>query len=114
MLEWVTETQGYTVTELATTTASDNELDDLLNAYLMAHPASSTREVHAGVKGRTDRISVRLKASSTTCRGLGARNCGCRSRPRPLGMATRGTQSSEAPVDKGLDRVPTASRVPFP
>ncbi len=62
MLEWVTETQGYTVTELATTTASDSELDEPLNAYLMAHPASSTREAHAGVKGRNDRISARLKA----------------------------------------------------
>ena len=62
MLEWVTETQGYTVTELATTTASDTELDEQLNAYLTAHPASSTRDVQAGVKVRNDRISARLKS----------------------------------------------------
>jgi AAA domain len=51
LLEWVTETQGYTVTQLDTVGASDDELDEKIAAYLTKHPAASTRGVHANVKG---------------------------------------------------------------
>ena len=69
MLEWVTDTQGYTVTELDTIGASDNELDERIAAYLADHPAASTRDVHANVKGTNDRITARLKAKFDSVSG---------------------------------------------
>jgi hypothetical protein len=62
MLEWALDTQGYTVTELDTAGTSDNELDEQIAAYLTAHPAATTRNVQANVKGADKRISARLKA----------------------------------------------------
>ena len=59
MLEWVTETQGYTVTELDTVGASDDELDERISAYLTDHPASSTRAVHGQREGHERAASRR-------------------------------------------------------
>jgi hypothetical protein len=69
MLEWVTETEGYTVTTLAAATTSDAELDALIEAYLTEHPGSSTRAVREGVKGRDGHINARLKAKFDFVKG---------------------------------------------
>jgi hypothetical protein len=58
MLEWVTETQSYTVTELSAVTTSDSELDERIRAFLAEHPASSTRRVWENVTEQNQRISI--------------------------------------------------------
>ena len=70
MLEWVTETQGYTVTDLAAAGASDDELDERIRDWLTKHPASSTRQVQAAVKGTNSRIKARLDAKFEHVSGL--------------------------------------------
>ncbi len=69
MLEWVLETQGYTVTQLDTAGASDDELDQRIDDYLTKHPASSTRQVQANVKGTNGRIKARLDAKFDVAKG---------------------------------------------
>jgi hypothetical protein len=61
MLEWVTDTQGYTVTDLTAVGATEDELDEGIVEYLTAHPWASTRLVQANVKGADKRIAYRLK-----------------------------------------------------
>jgi hypothetical protein len=60
LLEWIVETQGYTVTELDVVGASDAELRQRLDEFLKAHPLSSTTAVCEGVKGTNRRIQVLL------------------------------------------------------
>ena len=56
MLEWIVETQGYSVTELDTVGASDVELEERIADYLAEHPFSSTTTVETEVKGTASRI----------------------------------------------------------
>jgi hypothetical protein len=56
MLEWVVETQGYTVTELDMVGASDAELEERIADFLADHPQSTTTAVWEGVKGTNERI----------------------------------------------------------
>ncbi len=69
MLEWVLDTQSYTVTELNAAGASDAELDERIQAYLSDHPTSSTTAVCANVKGANGRIIARLNAKFDHVRG---------------------------------------------
>jgi hypothetical protein len=62
MLEWVLESASYTVTEMPSTGASDDELLEAIRNYLTSEPLSPTRSVWAGVKGTNSRISALLKA----------------------------------------------------
>jgi hypothetical protein len=62
LLEWVVETQGYTVLELDSVGASEDELEQRVAAYLAEHALSSTRAVHENVKGTNGRITAVLKA----------------------------------------------------
>lgn len=71
MLEWVTETKGYTVVELDSTGASDAELEQRILYYLTEHPLSSTRDVQAGVTGTNNRIAALLKAKFDCVDGRG-------------------------------------------
>jgi hypothetical protein len=61
MLEWITDTQGYTVTDITAAGASDDELDAGIAEYLTAHPWAATRMVQANVTGRDKRIAHQLK-----------------------------------------------------
>jgi hypothetical protein len=61
MLEWIVETQGYSVTELDTVGASDAELEERVAAYLADHPLASTTTVETDVKGTTSRIRKALE-----------------------------------------------------
>jgi AAA domain len=56
MLEWVTEDQSYTVVEMDTVGASDDELRARVREYVKAHPCASTRSIQEGVKGTNSRI----------------------------------------------------------
>ena len=56
LLEWVVETQGYTVVELDTVGASDAELEQRIADYLAEHPYSSTTTVETEVQGTASRI----------------------------------------------------------
>jgi hypothetical protein len=56
LLEWVVETQGYTVTELDTVGASDSELEERVADFLAERPYSSTTTVETEVKGTASRI----------------------------------------------------------
>jgi hypothetical protein len=69
LLEWVLETQGYTVTQLDAAVSSDDELDERINLYLSDHPASSTRTVEADVTGNQARIRARLDAKFDSVKG---------------------------------------------
>jgi hypothetical protein len=67
MLEWVVETQGYTVTELDTVGASDAELEERIVAFLAEHPWSTTRAVWDGVSGTNERIRKLLEGDRFDC-----------------------------------------------
>jgi hypothetical protein len=56
MLEWIVDTQGYSVTELDTVGATDAELEERVAEYLAEHPLSSTTTVETQVKGTASRI----------------------------------------------------------
>jgi hypothetical protein len=56
MLEWIVETQGYSVTELETVGATDAELEERVAEYLAKHPLSSTTTVETEVQGTATRI----------------------------------------------------------
>jgi hypothetical protein len=56
MLEWVIETQGYTVTELDAVGASDSELEERIADFLAEHPQSTTLAILRAVKGTNERI----------------------------------------------------------
>jgi hypothetical protein len=61
MLDWVIETQGYTVTTLDTVGASDELLVQRLTEYLTEHPGTATKHVCEGVEGTDSRLSKLLK-----------------------------------------------------
>ena len=61
MLEWIVETQGYSVTELDTVGASESELEERVAGYLAANPYSSTTTVETEVKGTASRIRKLLE-----------------------------------------------------
>jgi hypothetical protein len=63
LLEWVVETQGYTVTALDTVGASDAELEQRIADHLTEHPLKPTRKVCKDVKGTQDRIRQLLHSS---------------------------------------------------
>ena len=67
LLEWVTETKGYSVLELETTGASDDELAARVRDYLDEHPLATTRNVTDNVKGTNSRISELLKTGDFDC-----------------------------------------------
>ena len=67
MLEWVVETQGYTVTELDAGGASDSELEERVVVFLAAHPASSTTKVETEVEGTASRIRKVLEGPRFDC-----------------------------------------------
>jgi hypothetical protein len=67
LLEWITETQGYAVTELESVGASDSELVERTVAYLTAHPWASTRSVYEAVKGTQTRIRKVLEGDRFDC-----------------------------------------------
>jgi hypothetical protein len=66
MLEWITETEGYSVTPLATTeSVSDDVLAQRIVSFLIDHPAApSTRELESGVKGTAKEIRRLLNERS--------------------------------------------------
>jgi hypothetical protein len=55
MLDWVPATQGYTVVELDTVGATDDELRARIDAFLAEHPWSSTTAIETHVKGTNAR-----------------------------------------------------------
>jgi hypothetical protein len=63
MLEWVVETQGYTVVELDAVGASDSELEQRIADYLTEHPYSSTTTVETEVQGTASRIRKLLEGA---------------------------------------------------
>jgi hypothetical protein len=67
LLEWVVETQGYTVVEIDTVGASDTELEQRIRSYLGEHPMASTNDVTGNVKGTNKRISELLKSGPFDC-----------------------------------------------
>lgn len=69
MLEWVTETQGYTVTELDKIGASTTELDAAIDAFMAVQKLASTNKIHSNVKGTNSRITARLEARYDSCKG---------------------------------------------
>jgi hypothetical protein len=69
LLEWIVETQSYTVTELDTVGATDTELEQRIIDFLAEHPVSSTNAVWAGVKGTNSRIRRLLDGSRFDCVG---------------------------------------------
>jgi hypothetical protein len=69
-LEWIVDGQGYKVVQLDAVGATDDELDARIDAYLAEHPCSSTRAVHANVKGTNGRISARLRARFDSVPGV--------------------------------------------
>jgi hypothetical protein len=61
MLDWVTETEGYTVTPLGTAeTVSEDVLVQRLVEYLNDHPATPTATVLANVQGPHNRLTKLL------------------------------------------------------
>jgi len=69
LLEWITETQGYTVLELDSVGASETELEQRLVDYLTEHPWATTRAVYEGVKGTQTRIRKVLDGDRFDCVG---------------------------------------------
>ena len=63
MLEWIIETQGYSVTQLDTVGASDAEIEERVATYLAEHPLSSTTKVETDVEGTATRIRKVLERS---------------------------------------------------
>ena len=54
LLDWIVETQGYTVTELDTVGATDAELEERVADYLAEHMGEAPALVVACVMGRAD------------------------------------------------------------
>jgi hypothetical protein len=67
LLEWIVETQGYTMLDLDTVGASDSELETRIADYLSAHPWSSTRTVWDNVTGTNTRIRKLLEGDRFDC-----------------------------------------------
>jgi hypothetical protein len=73
ILEWITDTKGYTVVETDSVGASDSELEQRIADFLTEHPWSSTRAVWDGVSGTNERIRKLLDGDRFDCVG-GPRN----------------------------------------
>jgi AAA domain len=67
MLEWVIETQGYSVVELDPVGATDVELEQRIVDFLTDHPGSSTTTVETEVKGTSSRIRRLLEGPRFDC-----------------------------------------------
>jgi hypothetical protein len=67
LLEWIIETQGYTVTQLDSVGASDAELEERIADYLAEHPWASTRSVIGHVTGTQSRIRELLNGERFDC-----------------------------------------------
>lgn len=67
MLEWVADTKGYTIVELDTAGATDDELEQRIRNYLDEHPLATTNDVTGNVKGTNKRISELLKNGQFDC-----------------------------------------------
>ena len=67
MLEWIVETQGYSVTELDTVGATDTELLERIADYLRDNPGATTNAVKTGVKGTNSRIRALLDSDRFDC-----------------------------------------------
>ena len=89
MLEWVVETQGYTVTELDTVGASDAELEQRIVDYLREHPGRRRTGRLGGRQGheRAASESCSTASDSTPSRARAARSSGI----WPLTARTPGT-----------------------
>jgi hypothetical protein len=61
LLEWVVESEGYSVVELDTVGVSDGELRTRVDDYLAAHPWSSTTTIETEVTGNAKRIRAVLE-----------------------------------------------------
>ena len=59
MLEWITETQSYSVTEMSDV-VTDTEMDERIREFLDIYPRSSTTAVTEGVTGKAAHIRKRL------------------------------------------------------
>jgi hypothetical protein len=67
LLEWIIDTQGYSVTDLETVGASDSELEARLVEYLLEHPGATTNAIKASVKGTNSRIRELLEGERFDC-----------------------------------------------
>jgi hypothetical protein len=67
MLDWITDTQGYTVVPLDTVGASDAELEQRISDYLRDNGGATTNAVIAGVPGTKDRIRRLLDGPRFDC-----------------------------------------------
>jgi AAA domain len=108
MLEWIVETQGYTVTELDTVGASDAELEERIADFLTEHPWSTTRAVWDGVSGTNERIRKLLEGDRFDCVGgpRGSMLWGLASEPDSTASAhpTRSpNQDPQTSMDTGND-----------
>ena len=99
MLEWILDTQGYTVTQLDTVGASDDELEQRIDDYLTEHPASTTRQVQANVKGTTAGSRHAWTPNSTLRRGQTGRIYGFRARVQVQRTATRRRTWEKTPMN---------------
>jgi AAA domain len=67
LLDWVVETQSYTVTELDTIGASDSELLERLVDYVTKNPGATTNTIQMNVKGTNSRIRALLDGEQFDC-----------------------------------------------
>jgi hypothetical protein len=67
LLEWIIETQGYSVTDLEAVGASDSELEARLVDYLLESPGATTNAIKASVKGTNSRIRELLEGERFDC-----------------------------------------------
>lgn len=88
MLDWIIETEGYTVTPLDTVGASDDLLVERLVAYLDEHPATATEAVLKNVEGSDSRLTELLnqRPEFDFCKG-----------PKNAKLRTLTSRSAEGP-----------------
>ncbi|MDQ3381631.1 MAG: AAA family ATPase [Actinomycetota bacterium] len=67
MLEWIVETQGYSVTELDSVGASNSELEERIVDFLSKNPGATTNAVWTNVKGTNSRIRALLDGDQFDC-----------------------------------------------
>jgi AAA domain len=67
LLEWIVETQGYSVTDLDTVGASDSELEERIVEYLLENSGSTTNAIKNNVKGTNSRIRELLEGERFDC-----------------------------------------------
>jgi len=74
MLDWIIETEGYSVTPLDTVGASDDLLITRLVAYLDEHPVTATKTVLDAVEGNDSRLTELLNSRPEFDFAKGAHN----------------------------------------